>query len=208
MHASEYTDKSDTDSGDGGVGRKAVIAASHTTRENDEDSVYTGYSNPIRVSRRLCSPTSITNIENNFLSPFPLPFLFFFKRSFASPPPPSTSITYTFRSKGGGDREVEESGDHTGKAEYEAFAPATSNAGALFVKDTRTSVTIDNSRTSDSSRLSRESGYSSTFTGGGFRPSETRGRIPLSFAGRKTLLEFVSSKLNAYLDIIRGNEIL
>lgn len=69
-------------------------------------------------------------------------------------------------------------------------------------------MTIDNSRTSDSSRLSRESGYSSTFTGGGFRPSETRGRIPLSFAGRKTLLEFVSSKLNAYLDIIRGNEIL
>lgn len=69
MHASEYTDKSDTDSGDGGVGRKAVIAASHTTRENDEDSVYTGYSNPIRVSRRLCSPTSITNVENSFLSP-------------------------------------------------------------------------------------------------------------------------------------------
>lgn len=67
MHASEYTDKSDTDSGDGGVGRKAVIAASHTTRENDEDSVYTGYSNPIRVSRRLCSPTSITNVENSFL---------------------------------------------------------------------------------------------------------------------------------------------
>lgn len=77
MHASEYTDKSDTDSGDGGVGRKAVIAASHTTRENDEDSVYTGYSNPIRVSRRLCSPTSITNVENSFLSPSPPSSLLF-----------------------------------------------------------------------------------------------------------------------------------
>lgn len=50
----EYTDKSDIGIGMAVVLAETVIVVSHTTRKNDEDSVYIGYSNP-RLSCRLCS---------------------------------------------------------------------------------------------------------------------------------------------------------